>query len=224
MTSQLGYVYSYNRLSSKPFRTILHTSFSPEVSPRLWEKMSKAAWDKWTRSYWWREGVDTLAKAMSDIASSSSGPSTGECTASTSDAEDAARSLEQAQSDPAGADVPRSVALRSFLSGPKVPSTLTPTHKLVYLSADAQEELTTLSEDEIYVIGGIVDRNRYKVCGDASFTYQSHLSSSRLDADSQFLCQNKAEKYGIRTARLPIGTYLANLPTRKVLTVNQVSV
>jgi hypothetical protein len=41
--------------------------------------------------------------------------------------------------------------------------------------------------------------------------------------DEQFLCQNKAEKYGIRTARLPIGKYLADLPTRKVLTVNQVS-
>jgi len=27
---------------------------------------------------------------------------------------------------------------------------------------------------------------------------------------------------GIRTARLPIGTYLAQLPSRKVLTVNQV--
>jgi tRNA (guanine9-N1)-methyltransferase len=37
------------------------------------------------------------------------------------------------------------------------------------------------------------------------------------------LCQEKAEKLGIRTARLPIGTYLEKLPTRKVLTVNQVS-
>lgn len=36
------------------------------------------------------------------------------------------------------------------------------------------------------------------------------------------LCQNKADRMGIRTARLPIGTYLADLPTRKVLTVNQV--
>lgn len=38
----------------------------------------------------------------------------------------------------------------------------------------------------------------------------------------QNLCQNKATTLGIRTARLPIGTYLANMPTRKVLTVNQV--
>ena len=37
------------------------------------------------------------------------------------------------------------------------------------------------------------------------------------------LCQDKAVKLGIRTARLPIGTYLAEMPTRKVLTVNQVS-
>lgn len=38
----------------------------------------------------------------------------------------------------------------------------------------------------------------------------------------QNLCQQKAKETGIRTARLPIGEYLANLPTRKVLTVNQV--
>lgn len=36
------------------------------------------------------------------------------------------------------------------------------------------------------------------------------------------MCQNKAQTLNIRTARLPIGTYLAELPTRKVLTVNQV--
>ena len=36
------------------------------------------------------------------------------------------------------------------------------------------------------------------------------------------MCQAKALEQGIRTARLPIGTYLAKLPTRKVLTVNQV--
>lgn len=36
------------------------------------------------------------------------------------------------------------------------------------------------------------------------------------------MCQNKAKEVNIRTARLPIGKYLANFPTRKVLTVNQV--
>jgi tRNA (guanine9-N1)-methyltransferase len=37
----------------------------------------------------------------------------------------------------------------------------------------------------------------------------------------QYECLNKAEGSGVRTARLPIGTYLADLRTRKVLTVNQ---
>ncbi|KAJ6458636.1 guanine-1-methyltransferase-domain-containing protein [Mycena vitilis] len=69
---------------------------------------------------------------------------------------------------------------------------------IVYLTADADDELTELKPDETYVIGGICDHNRYKN-----------------------ECLNKAQTSGIRTARLPIGTYLADLRTRKVLTVNQ---
>lgn len=38
----------------------------------------------------------------------------------------------------------------------------------------------------------------------------------------QNLCENKAQGDGIRSARLPIGKYIANFSTRKVLTVNQV--
>ncbi|KAG5648793.1 hypothetical protein DXG03_000142 [Asterophora parasitica] len=70
---------------------------------------------------------------------------------------------------------------------------------VIYLTADSEEELTELKPEESYIIGGICDHNRYKN-----------------------LCLNKAKESGIRTARLPIGRYLASLPTRKVLTVNQV--
>ncbi|EJD01535.1 uncharacterized protein FOMMEDRAFT_89981 [Fomitiporia mediterranea MF3/22] len=70
---------------------------------------------------------------------------------------------------------------------------------VVYLTADADDELEELRESETYILGGIVDRNRHK-----------------------FLCQKKAKESGIRTARLPIGKYLAEMKTRKVLTVNQV--
>lgn len=47
------------------------------------------------------------------------------------------------------------------------------------------------------------------------------LHSWRHSSLFQNLCLNKAVKHGVRTAKLPIGRYLSNLPTRKVLTVNQ---
>ncbi|WFD03833.1 tRNA (guanine(9)-N(1))-methyltransferase [Malassezia obtusa] len=72
---------------------------------------------------------------------------------------------------------------------------------LVYLTADTDETIDTLEEGKTYIIGGIVDRNRYK-----------------------HLCAKKAEALGIPTARLPIDIeHLGQqMNARKVLTVNQV--
>lgn len=42
------------------------------------------------------------------------------------------------------------------------------------------------------------------------------------EMNTQNLCQKKAVDGGIRSARLPIGKYLAEMTSRKVLTVNQV--
>ncbi|CAI5461734.1 unnamed protein product [Closterium sp. Yama58-4] len=63
--------------------------------------------------------------------------------------------------------------------------------ELVYLTADAEEEVGEVEAGKVYVVGGIVDHNRYKG-----------------------LTKGKAEKQGIKTARLPIGKYL-NLKTSK---------
>ncbi|CCM03356.1 uncharacterized protein FIBRA_05485 [Fibroporia radiculosa] len=76
--------------------------------------------------------------------------------------------------------------------------TSVPKESVVYLTADSDTELTELKEDETYIIGGLCDHNRYKN-----------------------LCLNKSNDTSIRSARLPIGTYLSELRTRKVLTVNQ---
>ena len=69
---------------------------------------------------------------------------------------------------------------------------------LVYLSADSPHELGALSPDDVYVVGGIVDRNRHKG-----------------------LTQDGATAAGVRTARLPLAAHCA-LAGSSVLTVNQV--
>ena len=70
--------------------------------------------------------------------------------------------------------------------------------RLVYLTADSDTTIKELDPQDVYIIGGIVDRNRYV--------------NLTLDI---------AVAQGIRHARLPIGDYVT-LSTSAVLTVNQV--
>jgi len=76
-------------------------------------------------------------------------------------------------------------------------ATIPAVNKIVYLSADSPNTITQLDPGTCYVLGGIVDKNRYP-----------------------FLCQKKAEALGIETAQLPIGEYI-QMSSRRVLTVNQ---
>lgn len=69
---------------------------------------------------------------------------------------------------------------------------------MVYLTADSQNEVKELNDHYAYIIGGIVDRNRYKM-----------------------LSYNKANELGINHGHLPIGEYL-KLNSSKVLTTNHV--
>ena len=68
----------------------------------------------------------------------------------------------------------------------------------IYLSADSDYTLTELHPFSTYIIGGLVDKNREKG-----------------------ICAARAQAAGIKTARLPIGDYLA-MASRKVLTTNHV--
>jgi tRNA (guanine9-N1)-methyltransferase len=70
--------------------------------------------------------------------------------------------------------------------------------KLVYLTSDSPNILNDLDNEKIYIIGGIVDRNRLKRAA-----------------------INRAEQLGIVTAKLPITQHLQLFST-KVLTCNHV--
>ncbi|KAJ9165147.1 tRNA (Guanine-N(1)-)-methyltransferase [Coniochaeta hoffmannii] len=69
---------------------------------------------------------------------------------------------------------------------------------IVYLTSDSPYTLERLEPNTSYVIGGIVDRNREKG-----------------------LCYKRAVEKKVRTAKLPIGEYMA-MQSRFVLTTNQV--
>ncbi|GMF16796.1 unnamed protein product [Phytophthora lilii] len=68
---------------------------------------------------------------------------------------------------------------------------------LVYLTADSPNTITKLSRDKVYIIGGIVDRNRLK-----GITYE------------------KAVEQGIETAKLPLDAVVEMGSATRVLTVN----
>ncbi|KAF8821807.1 tRna (guanine(9)-N(1))-methyltransferase [Cardiosporidium cionae] len=73
-----------------------------------------------------------------------------------------------------------------------------PPSSVVYLTADSEQVLESLDKDKVYVIGGLVDRNRHKD-----------------------LCRSRAHASQLSTARFPIKEHMT-LNGTKVLTVNQV--
>jgi len=73
------------------------------------------------------------------------------------------------------------------------------TGETVYLSSDSPETLSELKPYSIYIIGGLVDKNRHKG-----------------------ICYKRAMDRGIRTAKLPIGQFL-QMQSRSVLTTNHVN-
>ena len=73
---------------------------------------------------------------------------------------------------------------------------LYPKTDLVYLIANSKEMVTSIEEGKVYIIGGIVDRNRHKL-----------------------IRYNKALSQGIATAGLPIAEYI-DVKETKILTFN----
>ncbi|KAI0371519.1 hypothetical protein BV20DRAFT_965273 [Pilatotrama ljubarskyi] len=174
LTSQLAYTYSANRKAERPFRSLLFTSLNGRTLARM-DATNNAAYKRWVGAEWWTEGYERLWESGDN-----GGVAQDERAEEKLEGEDKAK--------------PKEGAKRSKKQEPS----RAPKETVVYLTADADDELTELKEGETYIIGGIVDHNRYKN-----------------------LCLNKSKDHQIRSARLPIGTYLSELRTRKVLTVNQ---
>ncbi|KAL3922688.1 MAG: hypothetical protein SGILL_002074 [Bacillariaceae sp.] len=71
--------------------------------------------------------------------------------------------------------------------------------KTVYLTSDSENVLDYLEDDTVYIIGGIVDRNRLKG-----------------------VAMKRANDLGVATAKLPLDDYLSQMPSTRVLTCNHV--
>ena len=187
MRSQLSTCYSVNRLSATPV-SLIYTSFNGQLKREL--DTFGTSHEAWAGIEWWEEGYEELwsSKPAGIVGAgeivSEGGGEEGEVggTASTS--------TEKVEEDVPLISIgslkgkPRSRALKS---------------DVIYLSGDSPNILTTIDRSKTYIIGGIVDKNRYKS-----------------------LCLDKAISQGIAHAQLPLGEFLPQMGTRRVLTVNHV--
>ncbi|KAM5542329.1 hypothetical protein V8D89_003788 [Ganoderma adspersum] len=181
LTSQLAYTYSANKKAAHQFSSLLFTSLDGRTKERM-DGMNSSAYKRWVGAEWWEEGYERLWEGREDL-------NDGTAEVKKVEEEDGKEDVEAE-----GVEGKEMAVKRRKQQQPSRAAKGT----VVYLTADSEEELSELKEGETYIIGGIVDHNRYKN-----------------------LCLNKSQEHGIRSARLPIGTYLAEMRTRKVLTVNQ---
>lgn len=150
--SQLAFTYSANRRAARPF-SLLFTSLSGRLHTRL-EGTSDASYKRWIDTEWWEEGYEKLWEDPKPPTNTTIEPSS---TAAES------KPVAGPSSTPA-ADVSDSVKGKGKKRSPNFkPRSRATKESVVYLTADSPDELTELKEGETYIIGGIVDHNRYKV-------------------------------------------------------------
>ena len=179
LASQIRYCYSANKKSPNP---VLFTLSSLSSTGKIWQNLIKVSGfpDSWIP-----RGFSYSSKSFLEMVDNESTLPTTAATTTTSEAclvvsKDAGNGI-------------------STMTTPTITSTTTlDTSKFVYLTSDSENVLQQLDNSKIYIIGGIVDRNRLK-----GVTFE------------------KAQRLGIQTAKLPISQYL-NLFTTKVLVCNHV--
>lgn len=173
MNTQLNYCHSVNRKAELPLK-LLYTSFGGNLRKRM--DSIGANHENWKGVEWWENGYEGLYEALS--AGAMEGVE-GEGADGNAQASSSKIALGHRKGEP------RSTAAQS---------------DIIYLTGDSPNILHTIDKGKTYVLGGIVDHNRYKL-----------------------LCYDKAVAGGIAHAALPIAEFLPELKTRYILTVNQVS-
>lgn len=193
MCQQLSFCYASNKRSPAPFRSLIFTG--PSIKSGLQHEGEEGRKAREPNASAKTDGyLDRLEKAQASgqtVPFSSS--RTGQQMDKTGDAH--WRRWKNVEIVPEG-------GLESLWSNGRKSKA-----DFIYLTADTEETIATLQEDKTYIIGGLVDRNRYKN-----------------------VCLDRARELGLQVARLPIDP--ANLTkktaegkqlnSRKVLTVNQV--
>ena len=148
MTNQLGYVYNANKKAQHPFAALLYTGLGGRTFTRL-ESMSDAGYRRWKETEWWHEGYERLWEGVP-----------GEQTKGGADGTTGRPKANEEKVDEQGSN-----AQEEGKGAPKLQKKpqVAARESVVYLTADSTDELSALKEGETYVIGGIVEHNRYKV-------------------------------------------------------------
>ena len=149
------------------------TSLNGRTYDRL-ESLGDASYKKWPSAQWRSESYETLWDSDEFFEPSTATTTAGHSLLTRNDSASQKNSDATALSavpENAGADLTsqpvigaasEAVASASASIQPNAPPRLAKS-SVVYLTADTEDELTELRPDETYIIGGIVDHNRYKV-------------------------------------------------------------
>ena len=186
LSLQLRYAYAMNRKSPMPVHVHVTGVKNNSDTRKHLEKVDGFP-DSWaSRAYHVHEGSleDVFGSAMSNLVDSK--------------AEDSKKQDDDVTSDDKEEGTDKDVHQQPQPA-------LRQNHKLVYLTGDSENTLSTLDNNTTYVIGGIVDRNRLK-----------RAAIERAEA----IGSNSA--LPIQTARLPLDEHLEFKGSTRILTCNHV--